>query len=507
MKPSGIKLNLYSGLELAGVAILVLPVLLISLSAYRNIRLGTNYREALGHYTARDYLGTTKALDTCIEQRPEVYYPHELLAMCFHQLGDATRAEAKYREISEDSLLNQNERAALADLAVHCLKLEALRAKPAAGGGGSAYSESVEKVKGLANRSRFLEPKLVALQFALDRLAPRGAPERDTQLGQVLSEADRLEKGIKGEAGAPSTLGLALLYNTLGVVAFERGLIAWEKLGPADPAAPRPEKIKEPAGLTARACQDFRKAIQYKAYWVAPYTNLERALAFKLVEEGLGEADRRKFLKLALDYEEERDEYLQYLSTQGLKVEKTMPMDTDTLYTFLNSIGAAYADLADWQKAHDYYEKAQKTKPMEPEAGINRARMSARYWKQYEGLINTHREQRNQSFLQTREWYGNTIRHAGTGDAVRRLRHLNNHGVFLLMSGAEIYASITKLEEAFDLATQLLQSKDSMKVAAEKLLEKSRANGLRACDILLPREGLDPEMRKRVLAIKAKLSK
>jgi hypothetical protein len=46
-----------------------------------------------------------------------------------------------------------------------------------------------------------------------------------------------------------------------------------------------------------------------------------------------------------------------------------------------------------------------------------------------------------------------------------------------------------------------------MQVAAEKLPEKCASNLGRACAMLLSRDAIDPEMRKKVQAIQAKLGK
>ncbi|PHQ79740.1 MAG: hypothetical protein COB69_07360, partial [Phycisphaera sp.] len=99
----------------------------------------------------------------------------------------------------------------------------------------------------------------------------------------MLSESRAIEK--QARKGKPlSPRGMAVLYNTLGLANFERGLIIWDEISLADRAKSDPTpKMVTAAKYTADGVIYFRKAIQYKTYWAPPFINFERAMGYKLV--------------------------------------------------------------------------------------------------------------------------------------------------------------------------------------------------------------------------------
>jgi len=131
MKPTGIKLNMVSGAELAVAIICFLIALPFASDAYHNFRTRSAYRTGVGFYTGRDFMKAREKFDLAAEHGPEAYYPHELLAMAYFHQGDQNQAEKKFKLLTNDPLLNSHERVLLAEIALNSLQLLELKRKKA----------------------------------------------------------------------------------------------------------------------------------------------------------------------------------------------------------------------------------------------------------------------------------------------------------------------------------------------------------------------------------------
>ncbi len=508
MKATGIKLNRVSALELAAGIICLLILLPFAKGAYNNFRTRSAYYEGVGYYLGRDFMNARKELETCVDSRPETYFPHELLAMCYYHQGDIAKAQSKFEEIRADPVLNSHERAVLGDLAVNSLKLLAQKNEDDGETSDSIYAELSKRAEKLSAKKGYIEAQLVKAQLSLDSMVvakdQKTRQSRESTLDLVISRAREMEK--KAAKSPASARGMAVLYNTLGVANFERGLMIWDQVSVADRAKTTPtKKMQEASEYTASAVRYFTKAIQYKTFWATPYINFERAMGRKLVEPGLSEEERRAWLERALAYRAMRTERIALIRVMGLNADKELPLDKKkNLYVLFVGMGWAYAILGEWNLSQDYLGQAFRLDRKAAVADVGKARSAARYWKRYAELAIASKDHRTQSLLQADTAYKKALQQAGN-NPIRRLRLLNNQALFLVLSRAgNVLMGADQIGSAVSLVKVLENNQYSSRVARERLGEKTRANGVAIANYLLKLKRWPKEQRARLQSLKAK---
>ncbi len=516
MKPTGIKLNMVSGAELAVAIICFLIALPFASDAYHNFRTRSAYRTGVGFYTGRDFMKAREQFDLAVEHGPEAFYPQELLAMAYFHQGDQGQAEKKFKRLTDDPLLNGHERALLAEIALNSLRLLELKKKAKVT--DSDYLDQVVIAKKLGGKRGFLESRLVKLQTMLDTLVvATGVASRRTReltLDTVLTESRAIEK--QANKGKPlSPRGMSVLYNTLGLANFERGVIIWDQISIEDRAkkVPTPRMITA-AKYTADGVIYFRKAIQYKTYWAPPFINFERAMGYKLVEDGMTAATRRKWVALTLTYNAERDEQIGFIRTMGLKPEKELPLiPSRNRYVLYCGLGWAYALLEEWNLSQSYLglamRLAKRGKTGEPYADLLAGRSASRYWKRFVELEIASRDSRFQSRRQAKVYLEEARKVTAGPRMLMRLRVLNNQAIFLVLSGAGVIDGAERMKDAVELVNKLKGAPAfSKQVGLENLTARTLSNG-RAIEQYLRklRPNWQPDMRALLDWLKANCGK
>lgn len=473
-KAKGLKFTWVSGTELAGTVLMFLLLVPFAISAYANYNAGSHYRAANDFYLTGNFVGAKQVLDKAIEARPELYHPHEMLAMSLYLQREPAQAEAEYRKLATMDLDGAADRKPLAQLAVLSLQLIQLRAtgKPIAN--DQAYGAAAEAVKALAERSMgaYLDAKVVHAQVEMDRLSDLSGAARRTHLEAIRKKLDDVDKALAKPTSSLSPWGVAVLYNSLGVVNYELGTeqYAEVELKSGLSGGERAKAYDAAAKDTAAAVRNFRKSLQMKLMWTVPHVNFEQAMAFKLVERGLPLAERKEWIDYANDYVKMRDEHLGNLAF-GLKLKLDKEFDLnakDNDYTLKNSIGWACSLVGNQEASESgrYHSEASSkmrdANRVNNEPGVvhyNLARTRANLWKQYVGLEAVARKVLVDAINETRDTYKGASEHGGaTRDPLRRCRLFNNMGVFWFKGLQDPDGGIRYLETAKGITTDIESS-------------------------------------------------
>ena len=502
-KVEGIKFNPVSIAELVGAVILFLIGLPLALSAWSNYSAGHAYDKAVDKYQIGNFVETANQLKQSIAARPENYYPHELLAMTLYNQREPNDAEAKYKELASKQFDDDEaaKRRPLAELAVACLQLMQAKEKSVPLE-DAAYTGPADQVRKLAKlKTPFLEPRIVATQLTLDQLSAEGTTPSaaKTIIETAKAELEKIERDA-GKGSQLSTWGAAVLFNSLGLVNFHQAVADHDRLSklnhkPAD----KLKKFEESSKQSALAVEHFRRAVQYKLDWTSPWINLERALAFKLVEQGLANASIKEYdamnksdvdelkrqrmywIYYAEEYVDERGEHLGNLQFgRGLKPSEHFKIaPQDNFYALINSLGWGYSMCDEQAKASSHLRSALRINGAAGIADYNLARTRAQYWKTYEGLIDVSRNEVVNSRQETEDFTKEALKNSGTtADPLRRVRLYNNFGVFLFKKGdPNLVGAANNLELALDHYGKSVEgTKLAREAQRQKLGESVRSN-------------------------------
>lgn len=462
-KPRGLAFTWVSLGELVGTVLMFLLLVPLAVSAIANCRARTHVRRANDLYLVGDYVGAKQVLDLAIEALPRLYHAHEMLAMALYLQREPAQAEAEYRKLATSDLDGAPDRKPLAHLAVLSLRLIQLRAAGRPIADDPVYAATVREVKALALHpsGAYEDAQVVCAQVELDRLGELEGAARTALLEHVRAQLLRVEQRLTLGRGL-SPWGIAVLYNSLGVVSFELGteqVAAVERSGAG--AVARAAAHDAAAKHTAAAVRSFRRALQLKLMWTVPFVNFEQALAYKLVERRQSQAERTAWIDYANDYLRMRDEHLGHLVYGlGLRLDRDFELDAKhNDYTLKNSLGWACSLVGRHGEASSKMRDANR---VNGEAGIahyNLARTRAALWKQQVGLELGAQRTLADAVNEARDTYRGALEHGGaTGDPLRRCRLLNNMGVFWFKGLRDPDGGIRYLEQAKGILPAVLSN-------------------------------------------------
>lgn len=491
-KVEGFKLTPVSIAELAGAVILALMTIPLASSAYYNYIAGSNYDIAVDKYLSGEYVAAAKHLKKTIDARPELYYPREMLGMTLYYQNEPGSAEAAYNELGKklSELSSGQERKVLIDAAVESLKLIQAR-KNAVRLDDETYAGPAEELRDLAGKkSQFLEPKILAIQVELDKLSGEKITDRERRqlVDAVLADLEDYEESAWKSAKL-SPWGAAILYNSLGICYARIAMDDYDRLQAINLSGREKEqKYGEVGQISAQAVFYFRRSLQYRLDWTAPWINFERAMAFKLVEEGLNDAPRDEYDKVPVepreermkyrwfwidyttafnakvakpDYLTERNNYTDYLRyRRGKNLEKQFNLEpAKNDYALQNALGWAYSRVRDHGNASSKLRSALRLNGTNGIADYNLARTRARFWKEYEGLIEVTRDETVTSRQEAWDFYRDALKNSGTTkDVLRRVRLRNNYGVFLYKGLKQLIPAAKELEAAHSDMTKAVET-------------------------------------------------